>query len=142
MKPSEKMMTEINELIANTRNIIVCSIDEQGYPNAKAMFKISHDGLKTFYFSTNTSAMRTQQFLKNPKASLYFCGNEKINRLMLIGEMGVLTDDRTKQQFWQDGWEIYYPKGVTDPDYSILRFTAKSGNYFHALQKYHFEIED
>jgi Uncharacterized stress protein (general stress protein 26) len=138
---NEKIMAEINQLVDDTRDIIVCSVDGQGYPNAKAMFKIVHDNLKSFYFSTNTSSMRTQQFMKNPKASLYFCGNEKINGLMLAGEMKVLTDDATKRQFWQDGWEIYYPKGVIDPDYCILEFTAIKGNYYHALQKYHFDIE-
>lgn len=46
----DKIMDEINDLVEDTRNIIVCSIGDQGYPNAKAMFKISHDGLKTFYF--------------------------------------------------------------------------------------------
>lgn len=137
----DKIMMEINKLIADTRNIIVCSVNDQAYPNAKAMFKIVHDNLKTFYFSTNTSSMRTQQFIKNPKASLYFCGNEKINGLMLVGEMEVLTDSKTKQRFWQDGWEIYYPKGVTDPDYCILKFTAASGNYYHGLQKHLFAIE-
>ncbi len=138
---NEKIMTEINNLIADTRDIIVCSVDGQGYPNAKAMFKITHDHEKTFYFSTNTSAMRTQQFMKNPQACLYFCGNEKINGFMLIGRMEVLTDSTIKGQFWQEGWEIYYPQGVTDPDYCILKFTAKEGNYYHALQKHRFDIE-
>ncbi|HBF36745.1 MAG TPA: pyridoxamine 5'-phosphate oxidase [Firmicutes bacterium] len=134
-------MTEINQLVADTRNIIVCSVDEKGYPNAKAMFKTVHDDLKSFYFSTNTSSMRTQQFMKNSQASLYFCGNEEINGLMLIGEMKVLTDSAIKQQFWQEGWKIFYPKGVNDPDYCILQFTAKQGHYYHALQKHNFDIE-
>jgi pyridoxamine 5'-phosphate oxidase len=138
---NEKIMTEISKLVADTRNIIVCSVDDQGYPNAKAMFKIVHDNLKTFYFSTNTSSLRTQQFLINSKASLYFYSNNMINGLMLVGEMEVLTDNKTKQQFWQDGWEVFYPKGITDPDYCILKFTAKNGNYYHALQKHIFNIE-
>jgi pyridoxamine 5'-phosphate oxidase len=137
----QKIMKPINKLIANTKNIIVCSVNKQGYPNSKAMFKIAHDGLKVFYFSTNTSSMRTGQFLQNPKASLYFCGKIKTHGLMLVGEMAVLTDDETKQRFWQPFWRIYYPKGVTDPDYCILKFTAQSGNYYHALQKHIFDID-
>ncbi|HEX7715527.1 MAG TPA: pyridoxamine 5'-phosphate oxidase family protein [Bacillota bacterium] len=136
-----KFIKEINRL-ANAKNIIVSSVDGQGYPNSKAMFKVAHDGLQTFYLSTNTSSMRVQQFLKNPKASLYFFDRIKVHGLMLVGEMEVLTDDATKRRFWKPFWKIYYPKGVTDPDYAILRFTAKSGNYYRSLQKYRFEIDE
>jgi pyridoxamine 5'-phosphate oxidase len=137
----EKVIEEINDLVEDTRNIIVCSIGDQGYPNSKAMFKISHDELKTFYFSTNTSSNRTQQFMRNTKACLYFCGKEKVNGLMLVGDMEVLSDNDIKQSFWQDGWEIYYPLGPTDPDYCILKFTAISGNYYNALEKHIFDIK-
>ncbi|HBE80663.1 MAG TPA: pyridoxamine 5'-phosphate oxidase [Firmicutes bacterium] len=136
-----KIMAKINKLIAHTRNIIVCSVDQNGYPNSKAMFKTTHEGLKTFYLSTNTSSMRVGQFLKNPKACLYFYGRIKIHGLMLVGEIEVLNDDETKRRFWRPFWKIYYPKGVTDPDYCILKFTATSANYYHALQKHSFNIE-
>jgi general stress protein 26 len=137
----EKIMKEIYELVEDTRDIIVCSIGEQGYPNAKAMFKVSHEELKTFYFSTNVSSNRTQQFMKNSKACLYFCGSKKINGLMLIGDMEILLDKETKQRFWQDGWEMYYPLGATDPDYCIAKFTSISGNYYNSLKKYIFRVE-
>jgi general stress protein 26 len=137
----EQMIKKINKLIATTKNIIVCSVDEQGYPNSKAMFKVVHEGLKTFYLSTNTSSMRVGQYLKNPKACLYFYSRIKIHGLMLVGEIEVLTDNETKRRFWRPFWKIYYPKGVTDPDYCILKFTAKSGNYYCALQKHLFNIE-
>ena len=51
----------------------VCSVDEQGFPNVKAMLKPRKQvGLSEFYFSTNTSSMRVKQYKDNPKASIYF----------------------------------------------------------------------
>jgi pyridoxamine 5'-phosphate oxidase len=135
------VMDEIEALVAASRDIMVCSLDENGYPNVKAMFKSIHDGLKTFYFSTNTSSMRTQQFMHCPKASLYFHGPEQINGLMLVGDMEVLSDVESKRKLWHEGDERYYPLGPTDPDYSVLRFTARTGNYYHALRKHLFGVE-
>jgi hypothetical protein len=38
------------------------------FPNLKAMLKPrENDGLKVFYFTTNTASMRVKQYLKNPK---------------------------------------------------------------------------
>jgi len=31
---------------------------------------------------------------------------------------------------WRPGDEMYYPKGVTDSDYCVLRFTAQQGRYY------------
>ncbi len=136
-----EILDQLNALIDETKNIIVCSIDDHGFPNAKAMFKTEHDGLKTFLFSTNTSSMRTQQFLQNEKASIYFCGQSKIQGLMLTGTMEVGTDHETRARLWCDGSEQYYPLGIDDPDYCVLRFTAQTGNYYNNLSKHLMEIE-
>ena len=31
---------------------------------------------------------------------------------------------------WRDGDTAYYPQGVADPDYCVLKFTAQSGRYY------------
>ena len=50
------------------------SVDAGGYPNVKAMLQPrKRDGIRVFWFTTNTSSMRVGQFLKNPKACVYFC---------------------------------------------------------------------
>jgi general stress protein 26 len=130
---------QIMALVDKAESVIVNSVDENGYPNAKAMFKLVHGGLKTFWLSTNTSSMRVQQFMKNSKASLYFLGQYR--GLMLIGEMEVCRDRSSREKLWSDGCEKYYPLGVDDPDYSVLKFTALIGNYYFNLNKHTFEIE-
>ena len=60
-------------VIERSGKSIIGSVDADGYPNVKAMLKPrEHDGVKSFYFTTNTSSMRVAQYRKNPKASIYF----------------------------------------------------------------------
>jgi len=42
---------------------------------------------------------------------------------------------------WVEGAEIYYPLGVEDPDYSVLCFTARWGNYYEQLNNITFDLE-
>ncbi len=130
------------KLVAGAKIAIVSSIDENGYPNTKAMFALQHDGLFTHYFSTNLSAKRSQQFRSNGKACVYFCDNPQFMGLMLIGTMQVMTDHEHKAMLWREGFEIYYPKGVDDEDYCVLKFTAEKGNYYHGLENTDFGLED
>lgn len=136
-----EILDQINALIDENTYVIVSSVDENGFPNTKAMFKTEHEGLKTFLFSTNTSSMRVEQFRNNEKACIYFVGQSKINGLMLVGTMEVSRDRALREQLWVDGCEKYYPLGVDDPDYCVLRFTAEKAHYYFNLHKYAFEVE-
>lgn len=136
----QEILDQINALIDETRDIVVCSVDENGCPNAKAMFKTEHEGLKTFLFSTNTSSQRVQQFTYNRSACLYFLGRSQINGLMLSGKMKVCSERELRERLWVDGNEQFYPLGIDDPDYTVLRFTAEKGNYYFNLKKHLFDV--
>jgi len=113
---------------------------DDGFPNIKAMIKMENEGLNRLWFSTNTSSRRVGQLLRNPKACVYFIDFEQWEGLMLVGDVEVLQDKESRQRLWREGFEKYYPSGVTDPDYCVLRFTAQWGNYYHALSNVTFEL--
>ena len=86
---------QIRKFIGGQKVSFICSVDENGYPNVKAMLRPRKiKGLKEFYFSTNTSSLRVKQFQNNPNASIYFYhkGLIKYTGVMLLGKMEVLTD--------------------------------------------------
>lgn len=117
------------------------SIDNEGFPNTKAMLPPrKREGLKTFYFTTNTSSMRVSQYREKPNACIYFCEKRFFRGVMMIGTVEVLEDADSKEMIWQNGDIMYYPKGVTDPDYCVLRFTATSGRYYSNFKSESFEI--
>ena len=55
--------------------------------------------------------------------------------------MEVLTDQETKNIIWKKGDTIFYKKGVTDPDYCVLKFTAQNGRYYCDLKTESFVLE-
>lgn len=131
----------IKNLIEKQSVSFIASISEKGYPNMKAMLpprKIT--GIKEFWFTTNTSSMRVSQYQKNPNASIYFYDKRFFRGVMLIGTMEVLEDDDTKQMIWREGDTMYYPQGVTDPDYCVLKFTALEGRYYSNFHSESFEV--
>jgi general stress protein 26 len=136
----DEFMKKALELVENSNIAMVGSIDIDGYPNIKAMLNLETEGIKTIFFSTNTSSKGVSLFMKNPKACVYYMDPVQFKGLMLVGEMKVLSDPESKQRLWREGFEKYYPLGVTDPDYSVFQFTAKWGNYYHSLQNASFEV--
>lgn len=52
----------IEAILDKQRVVFLSSVDENGFPNTKAMLSPrKRDGIKVFYFHTNTSSMRVGQ---------------------------------------------------------------------------------
>ncbi len=116
----------VEKMIDKTGVSIISSVDDSGFPNTKAMLPPRRrEGLSAFYFTTNTSSMRVGQYNLNNKACIYFFDKRFFRGVMFIGTMKVLTDQETKNMIWRDGDMIYYPLGVTDPDYCVLKFSSE-----------------
>ena len=128
MKDVEKT---IGGLIDKAGVSFVGSVDDAGFPNMKAMLPPrKREGLRYFYFTTNTSSLRVRQYKNNSKASIYFCDRRFFRGVMLTGTMEVMEDMAAKQMIWRDGDTLYYSGGVADPDYCVLKFTARNGRYY------------
>ncbi len=132
----------IGNLIDKQSVAFISSVDKDGYPNTKAMLPPrKREGIKVFYFTTNTSSMRVTQYLADNKACIYFCDKRFFRGVMLKGTMEVLQDAESKKMIWRTGDTLYYSKGVTDPDYCVLKFTAENGRYYSNFSSQNFIVE-
>ncbi|MCL2179265.1 MAG: pyridoxamine 5'-phosphate oxidase family protein [Proteobacteria bacterium] len=132
----------IGKLIEKQSISFISSVDEDGYPNTKAMLApCKREGIKTLYWHTNSPSLRTKQYRNNPKACVYFCDRRFFRGVMLKGSMEVLDDKKTKKALWEDGYEKYYTGGPEGGDFIILKFTAEAGRYYSNFNSESFRIE-
>jgi len=136
----QEAMEKALELASRCTIAMLGTNGDDGYPQIKAMIKMENEGLRAVWFSTNTSSRRVAQLQKDSRASVYFVDFEIWMGLMLVGEVEILQDAASRQRLWRDGYEKYYPLGVNDPDYTVLRFTAKWGDLYHRLCKVTFDV--
>lgn len=137
--PVKKLIAEL----ADSQPVAyISSVDYEGFPCTKAMLSPRvRNGIKEFYFTTNRSSVSVSMYRANPKACIYFCDAENFRAVMLKGTMEVLTDTKHKELIWRDGDTRYYPGGVTDPNYCVLRFTASVGRFYSDFYPRSFVIE-
>ena len=139
MRDAEKT---VGNIIDKQKTAFIGSVDKDGFPNIKAMLQPrKREGIRTIYHTTNTSSMRVAQYQANNHACMYFCNARFFRGVMLCGTMEVLTDNQSKEMIWREGDTMYYPLGVTDPDYCVLKFTAISGRYYTNFHSEDFTID-
>ena len=139
------MMRDVEKTIGNMidkmKLTLISYIDTDGFPISKAMLAPrEREGIKTFWFTTNTSSNKVKFFRENPKASIYFVDKRFFRGVSLSGTVEVLETAEVKERIWQTGDTMYYPGGVTDPDYCVLKLTAIKGRYYSNFKSEDFMI--
>ena len=131
----------LSKFIDRQSTAFIGSLDADGFPNIKAMLAPrQREGLRVFYFTTNTSSLRVRQYRHNPQACVYFCDRRFFRGVMFRGGMEVLEDLESKSAIWREGDTLYYPLGLLDPDYCVLRFTAESGRFYSKFRSEDFAL--
>ena len=128
------------ELLEQAEAAYVTTVDGAGRPQTRAMFNLrrreqfpelrdvfrGHEEDFLLYFATNTSSRKVQEIRNNPTVAVYYCDPKTFRGLQLSGAVEMVSDPALKGRLWQDGWERYFPKGVDDPDYTVLRLLPDS----------------
>ena len=135
MSSKEKALAVVNKC----ELAMIGTVDELGKPQIKMLMKTKNNGLKEFWFCSNTSAKRTKQIKENGTSCLYFTTDEW-EGVMLNGFAELSYDDEMRKSFWSDFMFKYYPEGPLDPDFVLIKFVATSGNYYKSMVNEDLEI--
>ena len=129
----------LGKLIDRQSVSFIGSVDENGFPNTKAMLApCKREGIEVFYWHTNSPSMRVRHFRNNPLACIYFYDKRFFRGVMFTGTMDVLDDKKTKKELWKDEYAVYYPGGLND--FTILRFSALAGRYYSNFHSEDFSV--
>ena len=140
MRDPEKI---VGGMADKAKVVYLSYIDSRGFPTTRAMLAPrEREGIRVFWFSTNTSSQKVAAFRRNPKGSIYFVDRLFFRGVSLSGTVEVLEDPAAKERLWRRGDRMYYPQGVTDPDYCVLKFTAERGRYYSHFKSEDFTIPD
>ncbi|MCL2067738.1 MAG: alpha/beta fold hydrolase [Treponema sp.] len=138
----ENPQETIGNLIDKQGISFISSVDEHGFPNTKAMLPpVKREGIKIFYWHTNSPSMRIKHYRNNPKACIYFCDKRFFRGVMLRGTMEVLDNKKIKKELWKDDFNVYYEGGMDGGDFIILKFTAETGRYYSNYGSEDFKID-
>lgn len=151
MERTELIKTTI-ECMEKSLVVYLATVDEKGLPYIRALLNLRNpeqypehreffkDKGLSVYLSTNTSSQKIGQIRSNPKVAAYFCLPDDFHGVMLSAHAHIVNDAAIKKELWSNGWERYYPKGVTDPDYAIVRLDPVNAQGWYKACRFSFAV--
>ncbi|MGD2095676.1 MAG: pyridoxamine 5'-phosphate oxidase family protein [Phycisphaerales bacterium] len=142
------------KLMQTTNAIYLATIGNDGFPHIRMMSNLRNkeESPKAadviakknedfiIYFATSKSSPKMQQIRSNPKVSAYLCNPAELLTLMLRGQAEEITDMEFKKQIWQDGWEIHWPGGADDPEFTAIKLSPSFAKGMHKEGPFEFKI--
>lgn len=137
-----KIREKALELVERSNIAFLGTIGSDGGPEIKAVQVADREGMSAVWISTNTSSERVGQLERDPRACLYFVqyDREPWAGLLLRGRVEIRRDPEARERLWEEGCEKYYPEGVYDPDYTVLRLIAERGKFWQFGTKVGFDL--
>lgn len=119
------------DIMARADMVVLATMGTDPYPHMRALFNL-RDGRRfpgpaayqagkglSVFLGTNTSSIKVREAGEAPWVSVYYMIPSEIRGIMLSGK--AVADPEARRAIWMDGWEMYYPLGRDDPDYTVLR---------------------
>lgn len=142
------------QLMETTWAAFFTTIDENSFPHTRAMDNLrskerfpklanlfkTHEDDFWILLSTNTSSAKIEHIKKNPAICIYYCKPREFLGVMLSGTIEIVKDPELKKTIWHDYWTKFYPKGVNDPDYTVLSLYPTHANGWHGQGRFNFTL--
>jgi Uncharacterized stress protein (general stress protein 26) len=138
------------DIMGRANMLVLATAGSEPYPLQRALFNFrdarrfpdlaeyQRDKGLAVYLGTNTSSMKTGVMCASPWVSVYYMLPDEIKGLCLSGKAAL--DPEARAALWMDGWEIYYPQGRDDPDYSVFRLDPQRARGWTSASAFDVEL--
>ena len=127
-KDERALAEKATALLAQCKEVVVASIDTNGFPRPVPMSKIQTRGCHEIWLATGADSIKVADFKQNNKAGL--CYSLYGDSVALRGTMEVITDDAIRKEMWQEWFIRHFPGGYTDPNYVLLHFIGSEATFW------------
>ncbi|HML46248.1 MAG TPA: pyridoxamine 5'-phosphate oxidase family protein [Clostridia bacterium] len=148
---NESIRKEILEFIERTKTIMISAINSENIPIVKGVTKLGNDGMEALYFCTSQESEFFKYYSGHPIVSVYLLdddaavkypsADEKYYALSLIGRMEKVLDQETKRRFLSDYLSAFFPDGIEDPNYNLVKFAAQKGKYYRGVTDHFLSLD-
>jgi len=138
------------DIMGRADMLSLATVGTEPYPHVRALFNLrdakrfpslaayqTDKGL-SIYLGTNSSSSKLREIDEEPWVSVYFMIPSEFKGICLSGK--AMADPEARAALWVEGWEMYYPAGREDPDYTVLRIDPLRAKGWSSAAAFDFEL--
>lgn len=107
---------------------VLSTLSEEGYPRPSAVDIIARHDIRELWMTTHSSSAKAGNIRRDPRTGLCFV--HEADSVSLTGTAGIISDKENLERFWEDRMLRYFPLGLDDPEYCLIRFRPDHASFW------------
>lgn len=116
------------ELLKDFDTTMLVTVDNDGGLHARPMAVASLEADGDTYLVTSIESPKVAEIKDYPSVALTFQSGRQYAALR--GRAAIVRDRHLIGKLWKAPWKLWFPKGKDDPEITLLKFDAESGEYW------------
>jgi general stress protein 26 len=120
----------LKDKINDVRICMFTTVDLENHLSGRPMatVKVEDDG--TIWFFTNEYSLKSKEISKDNEVLLSYSNPSDNTYLYVNGRAELVDDQARKEAYFVAPVKVWFPKGVEDPDLTLIKVTPKIAEYW------------
>lgn len=116
---------QLHELLKDFDTAMLVTRSTGGHMHARPMAVAELEPDADMYFVTAIDSPKMQEVESDPQVTVTFQGGGRF--ASVCGRVDVVRDRALIDKLWKEAWKVWFPKGKSDPQITLLKFDAEHG---------------
>jgi len=128
----EKDLEKLFKIIHNVKFAMLTTVNEDGTLHSRPMINEQADSIHgELWFFTHRSAYKVTEVNKgSQEVNVSYSDQEHQSCVSISGRANLVDDNTKKKDLWNDSLKTWFPKGLDDPDLTLLRVNIAEAEYW------------
>lgn len=117
-----------HEILKKFDTAMLVSRAQDGSLHARPMAIANIESDSDVWFATSAGSGKVDEILADPEVVVTL---QSSSQYLSLSGSARLSHDRAKiDEFWNEAWKVWFPKGKSDPSLALLKVSAERGEYW------------
>ena len=126
LEASHESIDHLKNALKTTRIVMFTTIDEDESLQSRPMAVQDVEFEGDLWFFTSNESGKVYQLKEHSQVNAAFIDTKNNTYVSASGTAQLVNDEAKKQELWSPALEIYFPKGIDDPELTLIRVSVTS----------------
>ena len=126
-------LAKLKEIVEETRIAMMTTVDDDGTLRSRPLqtLRFSDDGA-LWFFTSASSPKVAEAAADGWRVNVSYANPAKYDFVSISGRATLSRDRELMKKLWSKWVEVFFPKGIDDPDLALLRIEIEKAEYWDA----------
>ncbi|HEV7349424.1 pyridoxamine 5'-phosphate oxidase family protein [Telluribacter sp.] len=123
-------LKKIQDIVDDIKVAMITTMEANGDHRSRPMQTQKFDADGCLWFFTNEHSPKIDELQQHPNINVSYADKGSRSYVSITGTASVVDDAETKKELWNPILKAWFPKGLEDPELTLLKIQIKEAEYW------------